>query len=174
MSHTPRDYLLRQLDLAWMLASYHLDTLTTDECLWHPTGHGMHLRQDEGGRWAVDWPEREEYDIGPPSAGWVTWHMLFWWSMVLDYSFGNGTLRREDVRWPGSADEVRAQLGRHYRTWRERIEALSDREITSSERTRWPFPDRPFGDVVAWATIELTKNAAELGYARFLYGARGR
>ena len=50
MSHAPRDYLLRQLDLAWMLASYHLDTLTTDECLWHPTGHGMHLRQDEGGR----------------------------------------------------------------------------------------------------------------------------
>jgi NADPH-dependent 2,4-dienoyl-CoA reductase/sulfur reductase-like enzyme len=27
----------------------------------------------------------------------------------------------------------------------------------------------PFGDVVAWVNVELTKNAAEIGYARFLY-----
>ena len=36
----------------------------------------------------------------------------------------------------------------------------------------WPFRDRPFGDVVAWVNIELTKNASELGYARFLYAVR--
>ena len=41
-----------------------------------------------------------------------------------------------------------------------------------SERTRWPFQGRPFGDVVAWANVELTKNAAEIGYARFLYAVR--
>jgi hypothetical protein len=29
--------------------------------------------------------------------------------------------------------------------------------------------DRPFGDVIAWVNVELTKNAAEIGYARFLY-----
>jgi hypothetical protein len=28
--------------------------------------------------------------------------------------------------------------------------------------------------VAAWVNVELTKNAAELGYARFLYGAPGR
>lgn len=38
--------------------------------------------------------------------------------------------------------------------------------------TRWPFKDRPFADVVAWLNIELAKNAAEIGYARFLYAAR--
>lgn len=172
MSDSPRQYLLRQLDMAWMLTSYHLDTLTTDECLWRPTGRGLHLREDGAGRWVTDWPEREDYEIGPPSAGWVTWHMLFWWSMVLDHSFGGATLGREDIRWPGSAEQVREQLAERYRTWRERVEALSDAEFASAERTRWPFPDRPFGDVVAWANIELTKNAAELGYARFLYGVR--
>jgi hypothetical protein len=31
------------------------------------------------------------------------------------------------------------------------------------------FQDRPFGDVIAWVNVELTKNAAEIGYARFLY-----
>jgi hypothetical protein len=28
------------------------------------------------------------------------------------------------------------------------------------------------GHVIAWANVELTKNAAEIGYARFLYAVR--
>jgi hypothetical protein len=36
-----------------------------------------------------------------------------------------------------------------------------------------PFQDRPFGDVVSWATLELTKNASKIGYVRFLYAVRG-
>jgi hypothetical protein len=39
-------------------------------------------------------------------------------------------------------------------------------------QTRWPFTDRPFGDVVAWAKLGLVKNAGEMGYARFLYAVR--
>ena len=35
-------------------------------------------------------------------------------------------------------------------------------------------PNRPFGDVVARANLELTKNAAEIGYARFLFTQRIR
>jgi len=35
-----------------------------------------------------------------------------------------------------------------------------------------PFQARPFGAVVSWVNIELTQNAAEIGYARFLYAAR--
>ena len=42
------------------------------------------------------------------------------------------------------------------------------------QRTRWLFRDRPFGDVVAWVNVELTKNAAEIGYARFLYAVSAR
>ena len=33
-------------------------------------------------------------------------------------------------------------------------------------------PGPTFGDVVAWVNIELMKNAAEIGYARFLYAVR--
>jgi len=36
-------------------------------------------------------------------------------------------------------------------------------------RTKWPFREGSFGDVVAWVNVELTKNAAEIGYARFLF-----
>ena len=46
-------------------------------------------------------------------------------------------------------------------------------ELRSETHTRWPFQQRPFGDVLAWVNVELTKNAAEIGYARFLYAVRG-
>ena len=84
-----RDYLIRQFDTAWRLASFHLDGLTNDECL----------------------------------------------------------------RRTALAD-------------------LTDDDLRSTERTRWPFQDRPFGDLIGWANVELTKNAAEIGYARFLYAVR--
>lgn len=35
-----RDTLLRQFDLAWKLASYHLSGLSTAECLWRPAEIG--------------------------------------------------------------------------------------------------------------------------------------
>ena len=175
LSTLARDYLLRQLDTAWKLASYHLDGLTTEECLRRPAPVGLHVQRRADGTWRADWPEREDYDIGPPSIAWLTWHVGFWWSMALDHSFGAGTLAREDVRWPGDADEVRAWLGRLHGEWRAAVARLADGDLRSAERTRWPFRDRPFGDVVAWANLELAKNAAEIGYARFVHAAdRGR
>jgi hypothetical protein len=167
-----RDYLIRQLDLAWQLASYHLDGLTTEECLWRPAREGLHVHRAADGEWDADWPDRESYDLGPPSIGWVTWHLGFWWSMVLDHSFGPGHLIREKVRWPGSAEGVREWVGRLQHQWRTALAAISDDDLGSTERTRWPMQDRPFGDVIAWANVELTKNAAEIGYARFLYATR--
>jgi hypothetical protein len=33
MANEARDYLMRQFETAWALTSYHLDGLTTEECL---------------------------------------------------------------------------------------------------------------------------------------------
>jgi hypothetical protein len=123
-------------------------------------------------RWRADWPDHEGYDAGPPSIGWLTWHVGFWWSMVLDHSFGNGSLSRETVMWPGNADGVREWLGRLEGQWQAVLDQITDDELRSPQRTRWPFRGRPFGDVIAWVNLELTKNAAEIGYARFLYAVR--
>jgi hypothetical protein len=100
--------------------------------------------------------------------------MLFWWSMALDHSFRNATLSRESVTWPGDADAVRNALARLHSEWRAAIEKMSDDELRATGRTRWPFRDRPFGDVIAWVNIELTKNASEIGYARFLHAVPAR
>lgn len=169
-----RDCLLRQLDIAWKLCDYHLAGLTTEECLWRPAREGLHVQRDAKGQWLAEWPTRESYETGPPSIAWLTWHLALWWSMVLDHSFGSGTLTRDAVSWPGTADAVRMLLDARYREWRGAIARLDDGDLESTSRTRWPFQDRPFGDVVAWANIELAKNAAEIGYARFLYAVRSR
>jgi len=165
-------YLVRQFQTSWRLAAYHLDGLTTEECLWRPAPRGLHVRRAQNGDWQADWPDHEGYDIGPPSIAWLTWHAGYWWSTVLDRSFGAGTLEREDVRWPGSAAAVRDWLGGLEQRWRAALQGLDDAELRSPVRTRWPFTDRPFGDVVAWLNLELMKNAAEIGYVRFLYAVR--
>jgi hypothetical protein len=92
--------------------------------------------------------------------------------MALDHCTGQGTLSREQIHWPGDADTTRAWINDLERQWRQVITTLTDDELRSSARTRWPFQARPFGDVVSWVNIELTKNAAEIGYARFLYAVR--
>jgi hypothetical protein len=133
----------------------------------------LHVHQVDDGSWRADWPDRESCDIGPPSIAWLTWHLDFWWSMVLNHSFGDCSLSRENVMWPGNADEVRAGLGRLHEQWQAVLEQTTQDDLRSTGRTRWPFQGRPFGDVVAWVNVELTKNAAEIGYARFLYAVRG-
>jgi DinB superfamily len=167
-----RDCLLRQFDTAWKLAGHHLDGLTTEECLWRPARAGLHVHQDGDVRWRADWPDRETYDIGPPSIAWLTWHVVFWWSMTLNHACGDGALRREEIAWPGDADSVRASLRQLAGEWRTIVVQLTDADLQSATRTKWPFADRPFSDVVAWVNTELTKNAAEIGYARFLYAVK--
>lgn len=164
--------LVAQFDIAAALLAYHLETLTTEECLWRPAPAGMHVQLADDGRWLADWPEHERYDLGPPSIAWTTWHVIFWWSMLFDHTFGEGTLAREQVTWPGDADGVRAAIGQLQSRWRTTLAALDEATLASSARTRWPMTDRPFADVVAWVNVELTKNAAELGYGRFLYAVR--
>ena len=171
MTTSIRDTLLRQLDIAWRLMTFHLRDLSTAECLWQPARTGLQVRERDGGRRA-DWTEHENYALGPPTIAWLTWHAEYRWSMALDYSFGPGTLRREVVTWPGDADGVRARLGALHDCWDGELRRMSDDDVLSAGRTKWPFADRPFADVCAWANLELMKNAAEIGYARFLYAAR--
>ena len=147
MADDARAYLIRQFETAWKLTSFHLDGLTTEECLWRPARKGLHVYRLPDGTWRADWPDDEGYHIGPPSIAWLTWHIGFWWSTVLDHSFGAGTLSREKVEWPGSADCVREWVGGLQGQWRAVLEKVTDDDLKSAQRTRWPFQDRPFGDV---------------------------
>lgn len=169
-----KDTLRKQLDTAWSLADYHLKGLTDAEALWRPAVCGPHLQRTASAKWEADWPEDESYSLGPPSIAWLMWHMQFWWSMVLDHSFGSGALVRDSVKWPGSAEASRARIIELHDRWMAQIDKCSHSEMLSNSLARWPATDCSFSDIVAWVNVELMKNAAEIGYVRFLYATRVR
>lgn len=150
---------------------FHLEGLTTDECLWRPAPGGLRVHARPDGQWVADWPDREDYDIGPPTISWITWHLGYWLTMVADHSFGSALQGRESIFWPGDADRTVDWIADLERQWRTHIEGLEDADLLSTDKAKWPFEGRPLADVVAWSTVELTKNASEIGYARFLYAS---
>jgi hypothetical protein len=90
------------------------------------------------------------------------------WKLARFHLYG---LTTEECLWrpaPRGLHVTRREDGQ----WRAAIAGLSEPELRSPAKARWPFRDRPFGDVVAWANVELVKNASEIGYARFLYAGR--
>ena len=138
--------------------------------LWRPARAGPHVHELADGTWTADWPEVGTYEAGAPSIAWLTWHVGFWLSMVLDHSFGNATLTREQVQWPGP-NAATAWINELHDRWTKATHDLSDDELARVDHVRWPMTRRPFADLMGWLNIELMKNAAEIGYARFLYGA---
>lgn len=163
--------LMQQHTIAWSLLQYHLDEMGNDECLWKPRHKGLFVNADQN-RWTTDWPESEGYDIGPPNIAWLTWHIIFWWSMTINHSFSDGTLKREDIQWPGSIHAAKETILHLHDEWATQFGKLSDGDLVSTERTKWPFENKPFSDVAAWLNLELMKNASEIGYCRFLYATR--
>ncbi|MBD2870013.1 DinB family protein [Paenibacillus arenilitoris] len=160
-----------QHQISWQLLDYHLTGLVDEEYRWRPAARGLHVA-NESGVWRADWPESETYDIGPASIAWLTWHITFWWSMVLDNSFGNGTLTREEVRCPGNIEETIKRINQLRMEWQTALAIMPDDELLAVERTKWPFTGKPFHELAAWLNLELMKNASEIGYCRFLYASR--
>ncbi len=78
----------------------------------------------------------------------------------------------EDVAGFAKAKESRESIFRLREEWESATDALSDRDWNSGDRTKWPFTDRPFHELAAWLNLELMKNAAEIGYCRFLFASR--
>lgn len=76
MQHEIRDTRGRQFDTAWKLTSYHLDGLSTEECLLRPASAELHVVQVTDGTWHADCHEHEGYDLGPSSIAWLTWHIV--------------------------------------------------------------------------------------------------
>ncbi|WP_020618277.1 DinB family protein [Paenibacillus daejeonensis] len=168
---TLQQTLQYQYAIACQLCDYHLTDLTEDEYHWRPAPPGLHIAEHSG-VWQPDWPTSEGYDIGPPSSAWLMWHMTYWWSMVLDHTFGQASLQREDIPASGSFAEAKSRLLDLRNQWEGAVHKLSPEAWLDTARTRWPFADRSFADLAAWLNVELMKNASELGYSRFLYGSQ--
>lgn len=153
--------LTHQLRVTWGLASA-IEGVTDEEALWCPSSESWTVRQGDDGRWHADWEEPEPWPAPMTSLAWVQWHVIWWWSTVIDRSFGDGRLQREEVTWPGAA-EAHATIDGLRLRWLDLLGSLTEADLAGNDLTRWPYTDgRPFGIVVDWVNIELMKNVAEM------------
>lgn len=165
-----KENILLQLETAWQLYLYHVNDLEDKEAMWSLSPSSLKIREKDGA-WIIDWPETESYDIGPTSIAWTLWHIMYWWSTALDFNFSEGTLKKEDVVWPGSVERAKEKILLLHDKWVEKINNMSDEDMISEEYACWPFAGKSFIDIALWLNVELMKNAAEIGSGRFLFAA---
>jgi len=165
-----KESILFQLDMCWQLYLYHTDNLWEEEAYWSINPAGLQVRKKDD-EWHIDWPDSESYEIGPASIAWIMWHIIYWWSTALDWNFGEATLKKEDITWPGSVEKAKAAIESLHDKWISKLNDLPDEDFQLKHYAKWPFEDRSFADIALWLNGELMKNAAEIGYGRFLYAA---
>lgn len=166
--HQIKENILFQLDMCWQLYLYHTKNLEEKEALWSFSPTALQVRKQDDG-WLIDWPESEGYEIGPSSIAWIMWHIIYWWTTALDCNFGDGTLNKEDIPWPGNVEKAKETIKLLHDKWVSKLSKLSDEEYLLKQYAKWPLKDRNFADIALWLNGELMKNAAEIGYGRFLY-----
>jgi hypothetical protein len=166
-SDTP-ETLRWQFGLTWRLAQVHLPALSDETCLWEPTPHSWSVRRVSDGSWRSDWADSEPDPAPTVTIGWLTWHIIWWWSGLIAVVREEAPPRPQEVYWPGSADGVRRQLEGLHTEWTEILFGLSTDDLERPLAYPWPEP-RPLRYALAWCNSELMKNVAELGYVRLLF-----
>lgn len=78
-------------------------------------------------------------------------------------------MKQEDISWPGSVDKAKATINLLHDKWVSKLNDLPEADYQLKQYAKWPLADRNFVDIALWLNGELMKNAAEIGYGRFLY-----
>ncbi|MDF5752830.1 DinB family protein [Spongiactinospora sp. TRM90649] len=172
------DRLRWQLDVSWTLLTMHLDKVTDEEALWEPAANCWSVRPRPDGTWAADFAIPEPEPIPVLSAGWVMWHIGFWWSNAHRQCFEPTTepfdwsSAAAATPWPGDVSSAVKWLTACHDRWAAALKPLTDADLDSTTQSTW-FADGTLtlGHVIAWTNVELMKNAAELGALRHLHNA---
>ena len=165
-----KESILFQLDMCWQLYLYYMNQLDETEALWSFSATGLQVHK-QGDGWHIDWPETESYEIGPSSIAWIMWHIIYWWSTAINANFEDGTLKKEDIPWPGSVAKAKEIIKQLYDQWVAILSNLPDAEYHAKQYAKWPLTDKSFFETALWLNGELMKNTAEIGYGRFLYAS---
>ncbi|HSL31629.1 MAG TPA: DinB family protein [Anaerolineales bacterium] len=162
-----------QFRLTWQLTEYYLPSLTDEACLWEPAQGSWNVRRAADGTWRPDWAEPEPDPVPTVTIGWLTWHIIWWWSGLLASMREERPTSREAVFWPGSAEAVRQQLGALSAGWTDVLSGLEDNDLSRPFTYPWR-EQRPLSYAVAWCNSELMKNIAEIGYVLHLFESSRR
>lgn len=167
------DAMRRQFELAWALTELHLDALGEEDVFWEPATLCWTVRHD-GGRWHADFADAEPDPVPVPTIAWLTWHIDFWWSAALDGVAGRPARGPSEVPWAGSGPAAVARLRELAVQWRNVLADMTADDLTKPATFPWGAAEgRTMVDTALWVTVELTKNASEIGQLRLIRAARG-
>lgn len=150
----------------FVLAGEVLAGVTLEECLWqsHPNSWTVHER---AGRWFGELHD-EPPDLRTPSLAWTMWHPIWWLRTLIAHTRNENVSDASSVEWPGPVATLPV-LRELWSGWTQCVDALDERDLQSGDLTRFPYDDgRPFVHVLGWASMELTKNIAEMCLLRRL------
>lgn len=168
------DELRGQFELAWALAELHLSALVDDDFLWEPARLVWTVHQSASSAWYPDWAETEPDPIPVPTIGWITWHMIYWWSTTLAQLNARPAPPRAGIDWPGPSASVE-RIRELAAQWRDFLGSLTPSKLAAASVFPWgPDAGRTVADTVLWLHVELTKNAAEIGQLRMLRASSNR
>lgn len=167
-----RDLLRWQFDLVWSLSRLHFDALTDDDSHWAPAAVSWTVRRGADGRWRPDFAETEPDPVPVPTAGWLTWHIGWWWSSAIAHAEGDPIPERTEVYWPGDTAAALTWLEGLRERWLGVLDRLGDAELERATSYPWPAEaGLTVAHLAAWVNGELMKNAAEIGQLRLLRAA---
>lgn len=159
-----------QFQMTWRLAKVHLPRLTNEACLWEPVPRCWTVRLSTDGKWRPDWADTEPDPAPPATIGWLTWHLIWWWSAALAAVRKEAPVIRQEVYWPGSADGVMARIDFLSGGWAYMLSRLDETDLETPLAYPWSEP-RALKFTLGWANSELMKNVAEIGSMRHLFEA---
>ncbi|MBE2997402.1 DinB family protein [Nocardiopsis sp. HNM0947] len=169
--------ILAQGEFYWDFSLWpRLEGLTDAEFYWEPAPGAWNVRRLPDGRHAPDSgvPEPE-----PPPVTTIAWRLGHIVVDVLEtrinWHFGDRTLSRDTIDWPGTADEAKQRLRMAFRTWFENMHELGEEDFAApvggAEAAQWA--DMPMVVLVLHLQREIIHHGAEVALMRDLYQARG-
>lgn len=165
------DNIKFQFNISKKLLDYHLSSLSQEEYLWCSPNCGLYIQEIDG-KWYANFPEEETYDMGTPSIAWTLWHITFWWEMVFNHSFGDGTLTKEQINVHKDVEAVKLNIYSLIERWEKTLCNITEEELYSKRYSKFPFNNEvEFHKLASWLNLELMKNASEIGYVRFEYAS---
>lgn len=156
----PRSLLFNQFDLVWKFAEeYVLRDIDEAVALWEPSRNVVSVRHHAHG-WVADWPDETRTPIPNATAGWILWHIEWWWADTIERVTGGTPIPPETHLWTGSVEGI----WRARQAWvRVLCTADLDQRIDTMAAER-----QTLTEIAAWVNVELMKNLAEINQLALL------
>ncbi len=169
--------LLAAFDYVWGRLMHRIEGLTDEEYRWEPVAACWSLRQDDSGAWRIEGSVGDTSSPMPTPVTTIAWRLGHLAGVALggfaDRWFGSGTLRIEDIEFPGAAAGVPSFCEENYRRWREGIASIEEGQWWEPLGASWGiWAEANHVDLAIHVFDEVVHHGAEVGLLRDLYPRR--